>query len=139
MDESRWHPFSICYSWTARRWHPAPSVFIRYEVKSRCPPRSASRMPKQPAKPTIAGGDHLALGLRPSARLLHDLSKHPSVNLRPITLGPHLTPEFGYTGKEVASQFRTTMVECLFSSDTDVGMAKTPGVATLGLAAGEEI
>lgn len=49
------------------RWHHAPSVFIRYEVKSRCPPRSASRMPKQPAKPTIAGGDHLALGLRPSA------------------------------------------------------------------------
>lgn len=51
-------------------------------------------------------------------------------------MGPHLSPEFGNTfrdierdGLEIAAR-----IECLLSSDTDVGMAKTIGVATLGLA-----
>jgi UDP-hydrolysing UDP-N-acetyl-D-glucosamine 2-epimerase len=54
--------------------------------------------------------------------------------LRLVALGPHLAPEFGHTGREFGKQFRTTTVECLLSSDSDVGMAKTLGVATLGLA-----
>jgi UDP-hydrolysing UDP-N-acetyl-D-glucosamine 2-epimerase len=64
--------------------------------------------------------------------LLHDLSRHPKVDLQVIALGPHLAPEFGHTGREVGGEITT--VECLLSSDTDVGMAKTLGVATLGLA-----
>jgi UDP-hydrolysing UDP-N-acetyl-D-glucosamine 2-epimerase len=67
---------------------------------------------------------------------LRDLSNHESVDLRIIALGPHLSPEFGNTiqelekdGFEIASR-----VECLLSSDTDVGMAKTIGLATLSLA-----
>jgi UDP-hydrolysing UDP-N-acetyl-D-glucosamine 2-epimerase len=64
--------------------------------------------------------------------LLHDLSRHPKVHLQVIALGPHLAPEFGLTGREVIGH--VTTVECLLSSDTDVGMAKTLGVATLGLA-----
>ena len=65
--------------------------------------------------------------------LLHDLAHHPAVELQVITLGPHLSPAFGYTGREVSAA-ELTRVECLLDSDTDVGMAKTIGVATLGLA-----
>jgi UDP-hydrolysing UDP-N-acetyl-D-glucosamine 2-epimerase len=68
--------------------------------------------------------------------LLHDLAKHPDIHLQVIALGPHLSPEFGHTGKEILTRDpRTfTSIECLLSSDTDVGMAKTLGLATLGLA-----
>jgi UDP-hydrolysing UDP-N-acetyl-D-glucosamine 2-epimerase len=67
--------------------------------------------------------------------LLHDLAHHPAIDLHVIALGPHLSPEFGHTGKQIETDAREiTSIECLLSSDTDVGMAKTLGVATLGLA-----
>lgn len=68
--------------------------------------------------------------------LLRDLAAHPSVDLRVIALGPHLSPEFGHTGKQLLHlpDKTVTTVECLLSSDTDIGMAKTLGIATLGLA-----
>jgi UDP-hydrolysing UDP-N-acetyl-D-glucosamine 2-epimerase len=71
--------------------------------------------------------------------LLHDLARHPAIDLRVIALGPHLSPEFGHTARQIArgSARRPeafTAIECLLSSDTDVGMAKTLGLATLGLA-----
>jgi UDP-hydrolysing UDP-N-acetyl-D-glucosamine 2-epimerase len=65
--------------------------------------------------------------------LLRDLARHPAVELQVIALGPHLSPAFGHTGKVVSAP-QVTAVECLLDSDTDVGMAKTIGVATLGLA-----
>jgi len=65
--------------------------------------------------------------------LLEDLGAHPAVDLQVITLGPHLSPAFGHTGKTVTAAQRLN-IECLLDSDTDVGMAKTIGVATLGLA-----
>ena len=65
--------------------------------------------------------------------LVHDLGQHPAVGLQVIALGPHLSPAFGHTGREISAP-RVTRVECLLDSDTDVGMAKTIGVATLGLA-----
>jgi len=65
--------------------------------------------------------------------LLRDLARHPAVELQVITLGPHLSPAFGHTGKQLSVE-RIASVECLLDSDTDVGMAKTIGVATLGLA-----
>src|SRR5437762_1670192 len=65
--------------------------------------------------------------------LLHDLALQPAIDLHVIAMGPHYSPAFGHTGKEV-SVARVTAVECLLDSDTDVGMAKTIGVATLGLA-----
>ncbi|MCU1297781.1 MAG: UDP-N-acetylglucosamine 2-epimerase [Acidobacteriaceae bacterium] len=67
--------------------------------------------------------------------LLHDLARHPQVDLSVIALGPHLSPEFGHTAKQIAQdQKAITSIECLLSSDTDVGMAKSLGLATLGLA-----
>ncbi len=67
---------------------------------------------------------------------LHDLSAHPDVDLKIIALGPHLSPEFGSTIQEIekAGLRVDARIECLLSSDTDVGMAKTIGLATLSLA-----
>ena len=65
--------------------------------------------------------------------LLRDLARHPRVQLEVIALGPHLSPAFGHTGKEIGA-INVIQVECLLDSDTDVGMAKTIGVATLGVA-----
>jgi UDP-hydrolysing UDP-N-acetyl-D-glucosamine 2-epimerase len=66
---------------------------------------------------------------------LRDLSEHDQVDLKIVALGSHLSPEFGYTVQEIEKDgFRIdSRVECLLSSDSDVGMAKTIGVATLGL------
>ena len=51
-------------------------------------------------------------------------------------MGPHLSPEFGHTFQEIEKDgfAIASRVECLLSSDSDVGMAKSIGVATLGLA-----
>ncbi|MFI5098047.1 MAG: UDP-N-acetylglucosamine 2-epimerase [Candidatus Acidiferrales bacterium] len=67
---------------------------------------------------------------------LRDLSQADSVDLRIVALGPHLSPEFGHTFQEIEKDGFTidARVECLLSSDSDVGMAKTIGVAVLGLA-----
>jgi UDP-hydrolysing UDP-N-acetyl-D-glucosamine 2-epimerase len=67
---------------------------------------------------------------------LHDLASHPDVDLKIVALGPHLSPEFGCTVREIEDDgFHVdARIECLLSSDSDVGMAKTIGVATLSLA-----
>jgi len=67
---------------------------------------------------------------------LHDLSRHPDVEMRLIVLGSHLSPEFGSTIREIEKDGFTidARIECLLSSDSDVGMAKTIAVATLSLA-----
>jgi UDP-hydrolysing UDP-N-acetyl-D-glucosamine 2-epimerase len=67
---------------------------------------------------------------------LHDLSQHPGIELKIIALGAHLSPEFGNTVNEIESDGMkiASKIECLLSSDSDVGMAKTIGLATLGLA-----
>ena len=66
---------------------------------------------------------------------LRDLADRDDVELKLIALGAHLSPEFGNTiqeiekdGFEIASR-----IECLLSSDSDVGMAKTIGNSTLSL------
>ena len=67
---------------------------------------------------------------------LRDLSAHPQVDLKLIVLGSHLSPEFGHTLREIEKDGFPidAKIECLLSSDSDVGMAKTIGVATLSLA-----
>jgi UDP-hydrolysing UDP-N-acetyl-D-glucosamine 2-epimerase len=67
---------------------------------------------------------------------LRDLAAHPGVRLKIIALGAHLSPEFGLTVREIESDgFEIAeRLECLLSSDSDVGMAKTIGVAALSLA-----
>ena len=64
------------------------------------------------------------------------LQEHPNVELRLIATGPHLSPEFGQTVREIEKDgfAIAARIESLLSSDTDVGMAKSIGVAMLSLA-----
>jgi UDP-N-acetylglucosamine 2-epimerase len=67
---------------------------------------------------------------------LRDLAAHPDVDLKLIVLGAHLSPEFGHTIREIEKDgfVIDARLECLLSSDSDVGMAKTIGLAALSLA-----
>jgi UDP-N-acetylglucosamine 2-epimerase (non-hydrolysing)/GDP/UDP-N,N'-diacetylbacillosamine 2-epimerase (hydrolysing) len=67
---------------------------------------------------------------------LRRLAEHPAIALKLIVLGPHLSHEFGQTVREIEQDGFAidARIECLLSSDSDVGMAKTIGVAALGLA-----
>jgi UDP-N-acetylglucosamine 2-epimerase (non-hydrolysing)/GDP/UDP-N,N'-diacetylbacillosamine 2-epimerase (hydrolysing) len=67
---------------------------------------------------------------------LRELAAHPDVDLGVFVMGPHLSPEFGNTVAEVERDGFPikAKIECLLSSDTDTGMAKTIGMAMLGLA-----
>ena len=67
---------------------------------------------------------------------LRELSMHPEVDLAVFVLGAHLSPDFGSTVKEIERDGFPIQarIECLLNSDTDTGMAKTIGLAILGLA-----
>jgi len=67
---------------------------------------------------------------------LRELSEHAEVDLKLVVLGSHLSPEFGHTVQEIKKDGFAidVQIECLLSSDSDVGMAKTIGVASLSLA-----
>ena len=67
---------------------------------------------------------------------LRQLAAHSQVELQLLVLGAHLSPEFGNTVQEIIKDGFSidARIECLLSSDSDVGMAKTIGVATLSLA-----
>lgn len=67
---------------------------------------------------------------------LQDLACHPDVDLKLIVSGAHLSAEFGSTVKEIERDGFAIAgrIECLLSSDSDVGMAKTIGLATLSFA-----
>jgi UDP-hydrolysing UDP-N-acetyl-D-glucosamine 2-epimerase len=67
---------------------------------------------------------------------LRELATHPDVELGVFALGPHLSPKFGCTIAEIERDgfpIRARM-ECLLSSDSDTGMAKTIGIAIQSLA-----
>lgn len=68
--------------------------------------------------------------------VLRELQSHPEIDLRLIVMGAHLSPEFGHTVAQIEHDgfVLEDRIECLLSSDSDVGMAKTIGVAMLGLA-----
>jgi UDP-hydrolysing UDP-N-acetyl-D-glucosamine 2-epimerase len=67
---------------------------------------------------------------------LVELAQRSDVELGVIALGAHLSPEFGNTLCEIEKDGFPIIarIECLLSSDTDTGMAKTIGLATLSLA-----
>ena len=67
---------------------------------------------------------------------LRELAAHPDVELGVFALGAHLAPEFGNTIEEIECDGFpiVSRIECLLNSDTDTGMAKTIGIAILGLA-----
>ncbi|HEX4007459.1 MAG TPA: UDP-N-acetylglucosamine 2-epimerase [Acidobacteriaceae bacterium] len=64
------------------------------------------------------------------------LAEHPAVDLQLIVMASHLSPGFGATVREIEKDgfAIAARIECLLSSDSDVGMAKSIGVAVLSLA-----
>ncbi len=67
---------------------------------------------------------------------LRELAARSDIDLGLFTLGAHLSPAFGNTIHEIERDGFPiqSRIECLLSSDTDTGMAKTIGLAILGLA-----
>lgn len=67
---------------------------------------------------------------------LRELQEHPAIELGVFVMGAHLSPAFGNTVAEIERDGFPirARIEALLSSDTDTGMAKTIGVAILGLA-----
>lgn len=67
---------------------------------------------------------------------LRELSDREDIEVQLVVMGAHLSPEFGCTVDEIRRDGFpiSANVECLLSSDTDVGMAKTIGLATVSLA-----
>src|SRR5215469_5060068 len=67
---------------------------------------------------------------------LRELAAHPEVELGLFVMGAHLSPQFGLTIQEIERDGFPVRarIECLLSSDSDTGMAKTIGTAVLGLA-----
>jgi UDP-hydrolysing UDP-N-acetyl-D-glucosamine 2-epimerase len=67
---------------------------------------------------------------------LRELAAHPQVELGVFAMGAHLSPGFGSAIQEIERDGFPIQarIECLLSSDTDTGMAKTIGLAILGLA-----
>lgn len=67
---------------------------------------------------------------------LRELQAHPDVELGVFVMGAHLSPAFGSTIREIERDGFPieARVEALLSSDSDIGMAKTIGVAMMGLA-----
>jgi UDP-hydrolysing UDP-N-acetyl-D-glucosamine 2-epimerase len=67
---------------------------------------------------------------------LKDLAAHPEVDLQLIAMASHLSPAFGSTIQEIEKDGFSLAgrIECLLSSDTDIGMAKTIGIAVQSLA-----
>ena len=67
---------------------------------------------------------------------LRELAASPQIDLGVFALGPHLAPQFGRTVAEIERDGfpLRARIECLLSSDSDTGMAKTIGIAILGLA-----
>jgi UDP-hydrolysing UDP-N-acetyl-D-glucosamine 2-epimerase len=67
---------------------------------------------------------------------LQDLAAHPDVDLKLIVMASHLSPAFGSTVQEIEKDGIPIAgrIECLLSSDTDIGMAKTIGIAIVSLA-----
>ena len=65
-----------------------------------------------------------------------DISDHPDLSLQVIATGMHLAPEFGNTWEAIcADGFEIDeRVEMLLASDSAVGVAKSTGLGTIGMA-----
>lgn len=68
--------------------------------------------------------------------LMQKLKSDHEIELQLVVIGMHLSPEFGITYKQVENDgfFINEKIESLLSSDTSVGVAKSVGLATIGLA-----
>ncbi|MBZ5876646.1 UDP-N-acetylglucosamine 2-epimerase [Chromohalobacter israelensis] len=68
--------------------------------------------------------------------LMKDIQAHQELELQVIAAAMHLSPEFGHTWQTIADDGFSldAKVEMLLSSDSTVGVAKSIGLGTIGLA-----
>lgn len=65
--------------------------------------------------------------------LINKINKDEEVELQLIVTGMHLSPEFGLTYKQIEEDgfFIDEKIEILLSSDTDIGISKSMGLALI--------
>lgn len=68
-------------------------------------------------------------------RLMILLADEPDLRLSVVATGMHLAPEYGltYTAIEADGFEIAAKVECLLSSDSSIGVAKSTGIAVMGI------
>lgn len=65
--------------------------------------------------------------------LMKEIQADAALQLQTIVTGMHLSPEFGLTYQEVEKEFKIDKkIEMLLSSDTQVGVSKSIGLAQIG-------
>ena len=93
---------------------------------------------------TVTPGSRRRIGVVTTSRAdyshlywpLREIAADTRLELGVFVLGAHLSPTFGSTASEVERDGFPIVarIECLLSSDSDTAMAKTIGIAMLGLA-----
>jgi len=64
--------------------------------------------------------------------LMHEINNDLDLELQIIATGMHLSPEFGFTYKEIEKEFKINKkIEMLLSSDTPIGISKSMGLAQI--------
>lgn len=64
--------------------------------------------------------------------LMKEIGNDPELELQIIVTGMHLSPEFGFTYKEIEKEFKIDKkIEMLLSSDTAIGISKSMGLAQI--------
>jgi len=67
--------------------------------------------------------------------LMKEIDSDSELELQLIVTGSHLSPEFGFTYKEIMKSFKVSKkIEILLSSDTAIGVSKSMGLAQISFA-----
>ncbi|SFV68573.1 UDP-N-acetylglucosamine 2-epimerase [hydrothermal vent metagenome] len=67
--------------------------------------------------------------------LMKEIEADDALELQLIVTGMHLSPEFGFTYKEIEKDFKINKkIEMLLSSDTSIGISKSMGLAQISFA-----
>ena len=67
--------------------------------------------------------------------LMKEIQSDKDLKLQIIVTGMHLSPEFGFTYKEIEKDFKIDKkIEIVLSSDTSVGISKSMGLAQISFA-----
>jgi len=89
---------------------------------------------KKPRRIAVVTGSRADYGLL--YWVMKGIQEDAALDLRLLVTGMHLSPEFGYTCREIEADGFTVdaKVETLLSSDTAVGIAKSIGLGCIGFA-----
>lgn len=91
-------------------------------------------MQKNKKKICVVTGTRAEYGIL--SRMLKKITEDDRLQLQIIATGMHVSPEFGLTYKEIEKDgfFIDKKIEILLSSDTDIGITKSMGLALIGFA-----